>query len=63
MGSAWREAEMELGLNVTQEQIDELKANMDNINYDVAEAREKRLGMTLCLTFTPTAASAPRQRA
>ena len=34
---------MELGLNVTQEQIDELKANMDNINYDVAEAREKEV--------------------
>ena len=32
---------MELGLPITQEQIDELKANADNINYEVAEAREK----------------------
>jgi adenylosuccinate lyase len=35
------ESEMELGLPITQEQIDELKANADNINYDVAEEREK----------------------
>ena len=28
-------------LNITQEQIDELKAHADDINYDVAKAREK----------------------
>ena len=39
--TALAESEMELGLPITQEQIDELKANADNINYDVAEAREK----------------------
>ena len=33
----------ELGLNITQEQIDELKANADNINYDVAREREKKV--------------------
>ncbi len=35
------EAEHELGLNVTQEQIDELKEHADDINYDVAKEREK----------------------
>lgn len=38
---ALAETEMELGLPITQEQIDELKANADNINYEVAEAQEK----------------------
>ncbi len=33
-------AEHNLGLDVTQEQIDELEAHKDEINYDVAEARE-----------------------
>ena len=36
-------AEMELGLPVTQEQIDEMEAFKDNINYDVAREEEKRL--------------------
>ncbi len=46
---ALAETEMELGLSqdgkpvITQEQIDELKANVDNINYDVARAREKEV--------------------
>ena len=40
---ALAESEMELGLNVTQEQVDELKANADDINYDVAKAREKEV--------------------
>ncbi|MCC8014397.1 MAG: adenylosuccinate lyase [Eubacterium sp.] len=35
------ETEKELGLDITDEQIEELKANAENINYDVAEAREK----------------------
>lgn len=38
---ALAEAEQELGLNITREQIDEMKAHQDDINYDVAEAREK----------------------
>ncbi len=38
---ALAESEKELGLPITQEQIDELKANRDNINYEVAQEREK----------------------
>lgn len=54
--STWRrlwialaETEMELGLSengrpvITQEQIDEMKAHVDDINYDVAKAREKEV--------------------
>ena len=40
---ALAESEMELGLNITQEQVDELKSHMDDINYEVAEAREKEV--------------------
>lgn len=35
------ESEKELGLPITDEQIEELKAHQDDINYDVAEKREK----------------------
>jgi adenylosuccinate lyase len=38
---ALAEAEKELGLNITDEQIDELKKYKDDINYDVAEIKEK----------------------
>ena len=38
---ALAETEKELGLPITQEQIDELKAHKDNINFDVAKEREK----------------------
>lgn len=48
--STWRrlwislaKAEMELGLPITQEQIDEMEANKDNIDYEVARAREKEV--------------------
>ena len=37
---ALAETERELGLNITQEQIDEMKAHADDINYDVAKERE-----------------------
>lgn len=40
---ALAETEMELGLNVTQEQVDELKAHAEDINYDVAAEREKQV--------------------
>ena len=46
--STWRRlwvalarAEMKLGLPVTQEQVDELEANIDNIDYECAAEREK----------------------
>ena len=38
---ALAESEMELGLPVTQEQVDELKAHAEDINYEVAEERER----------------------
>ncbi|MBP5618635.1 MAG: adenylosuccinate lyase [Clostridia bacterium] len=38
---ALAEAEKELGLPITQEQIDELAAHVDDVNYAVAEEREK----------------------
>ena len=40
---ALAETEKELGLPITQEQIDELKAYQDDINYEVAKAREKEV--------------------
>ena len=46
---ALAETEMELGLSedgkpvITQEMIDELRAHQDDINYDVAKAREKEV--------------------
>ena len=40
---ALAETEKELGLNITQEHIDELKAHADDIKYDVARAREKEV--------------------
>ncbi|MCD7948420.1 MAG: adenylosuccinate lyase [Oscillospiraceae bacterium] len=48
--STWRRlwvalarAEMALGLPITQAQIDEMKAHLDDINYDVAAQKEKEL--------------------
>ncbi len=48
--STWRklwialaETEKELGLPITQEQIDEMKEHIYDINYDVARAREKEV--------------------
>lgn len=40
---ALAESEKELGLNITDEQIEELKAHKDDINYDVARSREKEV--------------------
>ena len=36
-------AEMKLGLPVTEDQVKELEAHVDDINYDVAQAREKQV--------------------
>lgn len=40
---ALAETEKELGLDITDEQIAELKANADNINYEDAKEREKEV--------------------
>ena len=48
--STWRklwvalaEGERSLGINITEEQINEIKANINNINYDEARKREKEV--------------------
>ncbi|MTI70260.1 MAG: adenylosuccinate lyase [Firmicutes bacterium] len=38
---ALAESEKELGIEITDEQIQELKSNKDKINYDIAEKKEK----------------------
>ena len=38
---ALAKAEKALGINITDEQIAELEANKDNINYEIAREREK----------------------
>ncbi len=43
MWIALAQAEHELGLNITKEQIDELKKYKDDINYEVAKKREKEV--------------------
>lgn len=40
---ALAEAEYELGLSITTEQIEELKAHKEDINYEVAKEREKQV--------------------
>ena len=67
---ALAEAENELGLldengnpAVTKEQIEELKSQADNINYDVARERERsRFVMMLCHMYMLTVFSVRRQR-
>ena len=51
---ALAETERELGLNITEEQIEEMKAHADCINYDVARAREKVVRHDgACVCFWP----------
>ncbi|MDE6550743.1 MAG: adenylosuccinate lyase [Clostridia bacterium] len=40
---ALAQSEKELGLNITQEQIDELQAHCNDINFEVARAREREV--------------------
>ena len=48
--STWRklwlalaEAQMEMGLPITQEQVDELRAHITPVNYDVAQKKEREI--------------------
>ena len=59
---ALAETEKELGLPITQEQIDELKAHKDEINFDVAKERENWCATMLCLMCMRTAYSARKQK-
>ena len=58
---ALAETEKELGLPITQEQIDELKAHAEDINYDVAKAREKYVTM-LCPMYMHMVYSVRKQK-
>ena len=40
---ALAEAENELGINITNEQVEELRANIDNIDFEAAEKKEKEI--------------------
>lgn len=40
---ALAEGEKQLGVNITQAQIDELKSYVDDVNYEVAEEKEKEI--------------------
>ena len=40
---ALAESEMELGLKITKEQIDELKANIENIDFEAVARKEKEI--------------------
>ena len=59
---ALAESEKELGLNITDEQIAELKAHADDIITTLPRRAKKKFATTLCRTFTLTAFSAPRRR-
>lgn len=52
---ALAEAEKELGIDITDEQIDEMKAHVDDIDYDMAAQKEKEVRhdvMAHVLTFS-----------
>lgn len=59
---ALAETEKELGLPITQEQIDELKEFQEDINYDVAKARRRSAVMMLCPMCMLTVYSVRKQR-
>ena len=72
--STWRklwialaETEMELGLSqdgkpvITQDMIDEMKQHIDDINYDVAKAREAEVRHDVMSQYMPMENSAQRQ--
>lgn len=59
---ALAETEAELGLPITQEQIDELKAHQDDINYEDAKKRERKYVMMLCRMYMRMVFSVQRLR-
>ena len=65
--STWRRlwvalarAEMELGLPITQEQIDEMEAHLDDIDYDMAAAKERELRHDVMAHIHTFGASCPK---
>ena len=54
---ALAETEKELGLNITDEQIEEMKSHADDINFEVAKEREM-----LCLMFMHMVFSVRKQK-
>ena len=40
---AFAEAEQQLGVPITDEQIEEMRANVDNIDFEFAKAKEKEV--------------------
>ena len=60
---ALAETEKELGLDITQEQIDELKAHAEDINYDVAKEREKLVRHDVMSHFQPAQPTTVGKRA
>ena len=66
--STWRklwialaESEKELGLDITDKQIAQMKEHIYDINYDVAKAREKEVRHDVMSHVTHTAYSARTQ--
>lgn len=56
---ALAESEMELGLPITQAQVDELKAHVNDIDYEAARRHEERVRHDVMRTFTRTATFGP----
>ena len=56
-------AEMKLGLPVTKAQVKQLEEHINDIDYDMAEARERKSVTTLWLMFIHTARLVPMRQA
>lgn len=57
---ALAESEMEMGLSITQEQVDELKAHADDINYELAEKYEREVRHDVMAHVKAYGAQAPK---
>ena len=57
---ALAESEMEMGLSITQEQVDELKAHADDINYELAEKYEREVRHNVMAHVKAYGAQAPK---